>query len=52
MTEWHEFRGMDLKKVAELMNGNIIVDARNILDPKELKRNGFIFDNVGRPNVK
>ena len=52
MTEWHEFRGMDLKKVAGLMNGNIIVDARNILDPKELKRNGFIFDNVGRPNVK
>ena len=52
MTEWHEFRAMDLKKVADLMSGNIIVDARNILDPKELKKNGFIFQNVGRPNVK
>jgi UDPglucose 6-dehydrogenase len=52
MTEWHEFRAMDLKKVADLMSGNIIVDARNILDPKELKKNGFIFENVGRPNVK
>ncbi len=52
MTEWHEFRAMDLKKIADLMSGNIIVDARNILDPKELKKNGFIFENVGRPNVK
>jgi len=52
MTEWHEFRGMDLKKVADLMNGNIIIDARNVLDPRELKRNGFVYENVGRPNVK
>ncbi|MFQ6607521.1 MAG: UDP-glucose dehydrogenase family protein [Fidelibacterota bacterium] len=52
MTEWHEFRGMDLMSVAELMRGNIIIDARNVLDPRELKRNGFVYENVGRPNVK
>ena len=52
MTEWHEFRGMDLENVARLVKQKIVLDARNILNPAELKRLGFKFENVGRPNVR
>ena len=49
MTEWNEFRTMDLKKLKYLMKSPIILDTRNILSRKELQKNGFSFDNVGRP---
>lgn len=52
MTEWHEFRGMDLEEVAQLVKRRILVDARNILNPRELKRLGFRFETMGRPNVR
>ena len=48
MTEWNEFRGMDLSKLKELMFSPIILDTRNILNITELKRLDFKFDNVGR----
>ncbi|MDR3550943.1 MAG: UDP-glucose/GDP-mannose dehydrogenase family protein [Candidatus Babeliales bacterium] len=48
MTEWHEFKTMNLEKVAQLVKNRCIVDARNILDALELKRLGFVFDNIGR----
>ena len=49
MTEWNEFRTMDTKTLKNLMKSPIILDARNILSRKELQKNGFSFDNVGRP---
>ncbi len=52
LTEWHEFRGMDLEKVASLVREKVILDVKNILNPNELKRLGYNFDNVGRPTVK
>ncbi len=48
MTEWNEFRGMDLSKLKALMSSPIILDTRNILNIDELKRLEFKFDNVGR----
>ena len=48
MTEWNEFRGIDLSKLKELMCSPIILDTRNILNIIELKRLDFTFDNVGR----
>ena len=48
MTEWNEFRGMNLEELKELMFTPIILDTRNILNISELKRLGFKFDNVGR----
>jgi len=48
MTEWNEFRGMNLEELKKLMFTPIILDTRNILNISELKRLKFKFDNVGR----
>lgn len=48
MTEWHEFRGMDLEAVARLVKQRVLVDARNILNQAELKRLNFRFESIGR----
>ena len=48
MTEWNEFRGMDLSTLKKLMFSPIILDTRNILNITELKKLDFKFDNIGR----
>lgn len=48
MTEWNEFRSMDLELAKNAMTEAIVLDTRNILNISELKRLGFKFDNVGR----
>ncbi|HBF37506.1 MAG TPA: UDP-glucose 6-dehydrogenase [Firmicutes bacterium] len=48
MTEWNEYRSLDLKSVKEVMKGNIILDTRNLLDPLTVKNFGFIYEGVGR----
>jgi len=48
MTEWNEFRSMDLEKLKNLMSQPVVLDTRNILNVSELKRLDFKFDNVGR----
>lgn len=52
MTEWDEFKSMNLEQVAGQMRSKILVDARNILNISELKRLGFIFDNIGQSYLK
>ena len=49
ITEWNEFRALDLGRVSEAMNGNVIVDLRNIYDPDEMSAKGFAYVSVGRP---
>ena len=48
ITEWDEFRGLDLKKVKGLMANPIIVDGRNVFKPEEVKGLGFEYYSVGR----
>ena len=48
MTEWNEFRSLDLHKIKNMMSGNIILDTRNIIDMEELSSFGFSYDNIGR----
>lgn len=48
MTEWNEYRALDLKIAKEKMTGNIILDARNLLDPELARSSGFIYRGVGR----
>ncbi|MFC1759945.1 UDP-glucose dehydrogenase family protein [Candidatus Neomarinimicrobiota bacterium] len=52
MTEWHEFRGLDLVELKQLVKTPIILDTRNVLSIKDLISLGFKFDNVGRKTVK
>ena len=47
LTEWDEFRWLDLAKVRTRMNGYRIVDARNVLEPAAARRAGFSYEGVG-----
>lgn len=48
ITEWNEFRQLDLKKIKNLMHTPIILDGRNIYDPEKVKKLGFKYLGVGR----
>jgi UDPglucose 6-dehydrogenase len=48
MTEWNEFRGLDLERLHGLMKNAVIVDARNVLDPAQTRAAGFIYAGTGR----
>jgi UDPglucose 6-dehydrogenase len=47
-TEWNEFRNLDMRAVKILLKNPIIIDGRNIYDPKEMKELGFIYMGIGR----
>lgn len=48
LTEWDEFTWLDFDKLAEVMTGKNIVDARNLLDPSIPGRRGFNYRGIGR----
>jgi len=48
LTEWDEFRRLDLGKVAAALEEPRVVDARNLLDPAALRRRGFTYEGIGR----
>jgi UDPglucose 6-dehydrogenase len=48
VTEWRVFRASDLGKINELMNGNVIVDGRNIFSPEAVKESGMTYYGIGR----
>ena len=52
MTDWNEFRALDLEKVGKIMKEKIIIDSRNLLSRDDLFNNEFIFEGVGRPFQK
>ena len=49
LTEWNEFRALDLARVKGLLKRPLIVDLRNIYDPGEVAAAGFRYVSVGRP---
>lgn len=49
ITEWNEFRGLDLARLNKAMNGDVMVDLRNIYRPDDARRAGFDYVSVGRP---
>jgi UDPglucose 6-dehydrogenase len=49
VTEWEQFRALDLKELSAIMACPVIVDLRNIYSPDEVERNGFLYCGVGRP---
>jgi UDPglucose 6-dehydrogenase len=52
ITEWHEFRGLDPRRIRQLMRQPRIVDLRNIFDPGEMRGLGFTYEGVGRPGPR
>jgi len=49
VTEWNEFRALDVKRVQEKLNAPILVDLRNIYVPEEMRKAGFQYHSIGRP---
>ena len=48
MTEWNQYRGLDLKAAQTKMRGKVFVDLRNVYEPDEMKNAGFDYHCVGR----
>jgi UDPglucose 6-dehydrogenase len=48
MTEWNEYRGLDLAKLKSQMQGNVFVDLRNVYEKELMQRHGFEYSCVGR----
>jgi UDPglucose 6-dehydrogenase len=48
VTEWNEFRQLDLGKIKEIMSKPVIFDGRNIYDPVKMEKLGFKYYSVGR----
>jgi UDPglucose 6-dehydrogenase len=48
VTEWDEFRALDLDELAGLMRGKVLVDLRNVYDREEAVRAGLDYFGVGR----
>lgn len=48
LTEWNEFRNLDLTAIKSALAGNSIVDARNIFDPEMVAAMGFRYEGMGR----
>jgi len=49
ITEWNEFRALDLDRIKACLTDPVIVDLRNIYDPAEMATRGFKYFSVGRP---
>jgi len=47
-TEWPEFKKLDLERARKDMTHPIMFDGRNLFDPKEMERLGFIYKSIGR----
>jgi UDPglucose 6-dehydrogenase len=48
LTEWNEYRSLDLPRLRGLMRGNILLDTRNLLKPEEARAAGFHYEGTGR----
>jgi UDPglucose 6-dehydrogenase len=48
VTEWDEFRALDLDKIAALLRGKVLVDLRNVYDRSEAEAAGLIYYGIGR----
>jgi len=49
LTEWPEFREIDLKALSKKMVRPLMLDGRNLFDPAVVRKTGFEYYSVGRP---
>ena len=48
LTEWNEFRDLDLEDVRARMNKPVMIDAKNIYTPRVVRETGFTYESIGR----
>ena len=49
VTEWPQFKDLDLKRIKKLMRTAVLLDGRNVFDPEIARKHGFDYAGVGRP---
>jgi UDPglucose 6-dehydrogenase len=52
VTEWEQFRALDLDRLKRSMKSPVVVDLRNIYRTDEMIQRGFVYESVGRPVSK
>lgn len=52
VTEWNEFKQLDMERVKALLKQPVLIDGRNMYDPAEMRQKGFIYWGIGRSAVK
>jgi len=48
LTEWNEFRALDIRKMKKLLKQPVMVDLRNIYKPEEMRAAEFAYFSIGR----
>jgi UDPglucose 6-dehydrogenase len=48
MTEWNEFKPLDLVRIRSLMRQPVLVDGRNVYEPETMREAGFLYQGAGR----
>jgi UDPglucose 6-dehydrogenase len=49
VTEWEQFRALDLGRLRRAMARPVMIDLRNVYRPEEMVKHGFIYEGIGRP---
>ena len=52
VTEWEQFRALDLERLKAAMKAPVVIDLRNVYRPDEMIGRGFIYESVGRTTIK
>ena len=52
VTEWVQFRALDLAKLKDVLRQPVVVDLRNIYRPEQMAAHGFIYESIGRGTVQ
>lgn len=50
-TEWPEFKSLDLDKAKSALSHPILFDGRNLFDPLEMEKHGYVYKSIGRPDA-
>jgi UDPglucose 6-dehydrogenase len=48
VTEWNEFKNLDLERIRTSMRQAVVLDGRNIYQPEQMRRLGFNYQGIGR----
>jgi len=49
VTEWEQFRALDLERLKSSMKAPVLIDLRNVYRADEMKQLGFVYESIGRP---
>jgi UDPglucose 6-dehydrogenase len=52
VTEWEQFRALDLDRIKSVMKQPVLIDLRNVYRPDEMAQLGFVYDSIGRPKAE